>query len=464
MSPPNINSETTVRTRKRRTVIQSLLLGPLMGGTLIHLWDFTVLNRYSNNQHANDVIYAAEFAPQIDDRRRQRTVVLGEVIDRSSRDNFSDLSVAEKLHSRDRQSDERRNNAFMSTRDNIVYNLTDVSDDQDDCVPMHSWQTSHHPMCNYLHEIDFLSNFRSGDLEYIDSGGFNDLFHYIHHNHNASIDSLTVTPVTTELAIKILSLETRTYSPHNYQIVRQDAVIQERLTSSPYIFPIYGYCGFALVLPYVAGGTLSSNLRKWRKGELQITSRQRLMYALDMAKGLRDLHNIDGDDIPSVTHGDLKEQQYLIMKNGDKERLQRLQLGDFNKGTFLSKSQSSGIPCAYNTNPGHADKVFRSPEEYAYKPQTAATDVWALGSLMFYLLTGSRVWREIAETHTKKVRKYIIEGRKPEIEDKILNSKDPVDIALKKAYDMACAYDPLERATAKEVSDYLEGVWNELGY
>jgi serine/threonine protein kinase len=316
-------------------------------------------------------------------------------------------------------------------------------------------------MCNALHEMDFLSNFRTGDLEYIDSGGFNDLFHYIINDdaHASSHGSTQNNSTTiTEFAIKILSLETKSYTPHNYQIVRQDAIIQERLTSSPYIFPIYGYCGFALILPYVSGGTLSSNLRKWRKGEMDISSKQRLRYAVDMARGLRDLHDIDGDGIPSVTHGDLKEQQYLITENGG------LQLGDFNKGEFLYKSQSTGETCPYRVPPHFNDKVFRSPEEYAYKDQTAATDVWALGSLMYYLLTGARVWREIAETHTELVRRYIIQGKKPEMEERILNSRDPVDIALKKAYDMACVYEPEKRASAREISDYLEGVWEELGY
>jgi serine/threonine protein kinase len=60
--------------------------------------------------------------------------------------------------------------------------------------------------------------------------------------------------------------------------------------------------------------------------EIQLSSKQRMMYALDMARGLRDLHNIDGDGVVSATHGDLKEHQYLLKKDG------RLVLGDFNKG------------------------------------------------------------------------------------------------------------------------------------
>lgn len=83
-----------------------------------------------------------------------------------------------------------------------------------------------------------------------------------------------------------------------------------------------------MVVPFVTGGTLDDKLREWRYGEIEISSKERLRYAVDMARGLQDLHDIDGDSVPSATHGDLKEQQYLFGEDG------RLQLGDFNKGSW----------------------------------------------------------------------------------------------------------------------------------
>jgi serine/threonine protein kinase len=109
-------------------------------------------------------------------------------------------------------------------------------------------------------------------------------------------------------------------------VVRHDSVTLERLSKSPYVYDIYGYCAFALIVPYMNRGNLDDKLREWRNEEIQLSSRQRMMYALDMARGLRDLHNIDGDGVVSATHGDLKEHQYLLKKDG------RLVLGDFNKG------------------------------------------------------------------------------------------------------------------------------------
>ncbi|KAL3789347.1 hypothetical protein HJC23_006501 [Cyclotella cryptica] len=469
-----LQSETTSRyliPRRRRPPAIWLLAGPLVGGIVTHWWDLVALHRHSPlRSYPNDVIYAAEVAPQLvhhHPRHWQQSA-------RPSRSHKQTVSLdgaswTQSAHGRPSEwerSQRRSNEAARHAQDRSQDDddRHPEEDEEDDCIPMHSWQQSSHPMCNALHEVDFLSKFRNGALTYIDSGGFNDLFHLSeplldHHGPDtfANATNQTASHTTTELAIKILSY-TKPHISRNYNIVRQDAVVLERLTKSPNIFPIHGYCGFALVLPYVSGGTLSSKLRKWRKGEIQISPRQRLRYAVEMARGLRDLHDIDHDGVPSVTHGDLKEQQYLITDDGG------LQLGDFNKGQFLKKSKSTGEVCTFLPPPGYIDKVFRSPEEYAFRSQTAATDVWALGSLMFYLLTGARVWRDIAETHTEKVRRHIVQGKRPKIKQEILDSKDPVDVALRKAYNMCTVYDPDRRASAREVADYLETVWKELKY
>lgn len=95
--------------------------------------------------------------------------------------------------------------------------------------------------------------------------------------------------------------------------------------------------------------------------------------------------------------------------------------------------------------------------------QTAATDVFALGSLMYHLLTAQRLWEGmLSSKHENQVQKWIIEGKRPEIKDSVLQSRDPVDVALKAAYDMCNAYDPEKRASARKVADFLEGVWKDL--
>ena len=336
-----------------------------------------------------------------------------------------------------------------------------TSPDGGKCISMHSWHEQSYPNCNLVHELRFISALRDGDVEYIARGGINNVFHYSN------------PPLNESLALKILmyrSNQEYEYTYHDLKSVRHDSIVMERLTKSPYIFDLYGYCGFTLILPFVTGGTLDGRLKELH-GKLQpenqnntnqsnrtVDSMTQLQYAVEIAKGLRDLHDIDEDGVPSATHGDLNELQYLI-KDG------KLMLGDFNKGEFLSKSSKTGRPCTYKppyTNRLY-QKAFRSPEEYSNMQQTAATDVYALGSLLYYILTGNPVWEQyLKRKYRKKLHQWVKDGKRPEIDSKIVNSKDPSIVAIKTAYEMCTRYDPAERATAKNVSDYLEGVWQEL--
>jgi len=120
------------------------------------------------------------------------------------------------------------------------------------------------------------------------------------------------------------------YSDRNFDRVRRDGLILERLTKSPYgkrctFFPhyqdvhsstttfdvltssffcqvlnTYGFCGFDVLTPYADGGTLSSKLRKWGHGKLKLSPMTRLQYAVDAASGLAAVHDIDGEGLSSV--------------------------------------------------------------------------------------------------------------------------------------------------------------------
>lgn len=88
---------------------------------------------------------------------------------------------------------------------------------------MQEWQTTSFPNCNLIHEIDFLTKSVSNQFEYYTSGGYNDIF-YLDEKDK---------PGDPELAIKILSYGTD-YSDRNFDRVRRDSLILERLTRSPY--------------------------------------------------------------------------------------------------------------------------------------------------------------------------------------------------------------------------------------
>eukprot|EP00956_Cyclotella_meneghiniana_P020532 scaffold36344_cov56-Cyclotella_meneghiniana.AAC.5 len=313
------------------------------------------------------------------------------------------------------------------------------SSDDGECIPMHDDSKEHsHPNGNVMHELDFFSKYIDGEIKYLAHGAVNDVYRYKDE------------PTGKSLVVKI--------SESDHRTVSLDSTIMDRLTKSPHIVDVYGYCGHTLILPFAGGGTFGRKMQKWRNGEVRLDSMTRLQYALNMTRALRDLHDIHGDNVPSVIHGDLKAFQYLFDNNG------RLILGDFNKGQFLTKSSTSGKPCTYKLPRIGTMTLFRAPEEYSNMQQSAASDVFELGSLLYNLITGDHVWHEwLSSAHERKEAcQMIIDGKRPKIKRKIRENDDPVNVALMTAYDMCTRHNPEERSSAKEVSDYLENVWNEL--
>ena len=311
------------------------------------------------------------------------------------------------------------------------------------CEAMGSWQESSFPSCNQIHEVGLLYKVTIGEFHYVASGGWNDVF-------NLLDTSLGLDP---SLAMKILSPKrgikdglADKYKLRNYERVRQDAIILERLSSSKHVMDIVGYCGAVIIGPF-ADGTLEDKISKLVRRKASI---ERLKLMVDAAKGLAD---IQGDDIPSIVHGDLTSKQYMFV-NGT------LQLGDFNQAILIKRNTTSpDKACKFHRiDPDYG--VFRSPEEYSHQPQTAAVDVWALGSIIYHILTGKRVWK--SQYIKRNAEKAMIRGELPVIDDSIKNSSDPVNQALMKAFYMCYTYDPEKRPSAKQVARYLEERWSEL--
>ena len=339
--------------------------------------------------------------------------------------------------------------AWRQVEDDTNYPITEEAFPEE-CIQMSSWQSDSYPNCNFIHDMDLYTKLLSDDYRYIASGGFNDVFR-ISHNKRYSLDGLD----SEALALKVLSPGKKhrakipnklEYSEKHFDIVRQDALVLERLTKSSNVLPLYGYCGFTVAIPWSTGGTLASRLSsssEWSKGKKawkNITSTTRLKYAVDAANALAEIHDL------GVVHADLTINQYLI------DQHETLQLGDFNRGIYLRENITApGSECTFLMTENYG--TTRAPEEYMHKPQTKAVDIWSLGSILYHLLTGNKVW---GQTKKNRAQEAVALGKLPEIDQTILNSADPVDKILKQALDMCYVYDANKRSTAREVASFLQ--------
>ena len=194
----------------------------------------------------------------------------------------------------------------------------------------------------------------------------------------------------------------------------------------------------------------------------------KLRYSLDAAMGLADVHDAH------VVHGDLHADQYLIAPTDDAVGYEEdgetisLLIGDFNRGILLKKNitdspEVSDASIVYCTFVRQRGTTAQSPEEINRIPQTRASDVWSLGTVIYQVLTGHRVWRDY-DYDKDEARSLTARGdfRFNRHDRWILNSTDPVDKILRQALDMCFIFDARKRASSRDVANYLYAHWKEL--
>jgi hypothetical protein len=101
-----------------------------------------------------------------------------------------------------------------------------------------------------------------------------------------------------------------------------------------------------------------------------------VLKATQASIGLAALHNVDKEGRASIAHTDISPSQFIQIDGIYK-------LNDFNRARFLRWNDEKDKACPYSVgkNPGKN----RSPEEYAYKPQSEKVSTWRR-SIFFYRL------------------------------------------------------------------------------
>ena len=116
---------------------------------------------------------------------------------------------------------------------------------------------------------------------------------------------------------------------------------------------------------------------------------------------------------------------------------------------FWNNEEDVACPFYVGNNPGK----FRSPEEYLYLGESEKIDIYSMGNVFYSLLTGK--W-PFEDRKTKEAQKLIKKNERPPIDQEIRDSDDPLDVALLKALERCWEQDPIERASAREIEQFLE--------
>lgn len=129
-----------------------------------------------------------------------------------------------------------------------------------------------------------------------------------------------------------------------------------------------------LIMEYVAGETARQRVE--RKGPLQIA--EALQIAYEASLGLGEAHRI------GIIHRDIKPDNLLISTRG------QVKVADLGLAKPAVGSGTSALSMAGQVM---GTPPYMPPEQWGEGTVTAASDVWAMGALLYYLLAGKEAIR-----------------------------------------------------------------------
>ena len=233
---------------------------------------------------------------------------------------------------------------------------------------------------------------------------------------------------------------------------RVDAVAMERLTSSPHVINIFGFCGHSVISEYADGSRVGELADKAKKTPLE-----RLRIASDIAHGLADVHGIDGDGNATFVHLDVNPANVVSVGG-------TLKLNDFNIGIIRRWNTTSNSPCGFPTQ--YPNPQWRSPEEALNSQNlTEKVDVFSMGHIFFRLVCGHEPWNKLepgGKPLKEDINEKVKKGVHPFIPDHVTNSENPEVIAIRDAMMDCYTFDPVKRPSARSIANRLDEVLKNL--
>ncbi len=189
-----------------------------------------------------------------------------------------------------------------------------------------------------------------------------------------------------EVAIKVILAQIADREGFQARFEREAQVVAS--LEHPNIVSIYDFASEGhltyLVMQYVGGGTLREQLRNKRP----LTPSRAIHYAIQMARALHHAHQ------RGIVHRDVKPQNMLVSSTDSNHLL----LSDFGIAKIYQGGEDSAIAemptsASNDSSLTNVDQIigtadYMSPEQARGKPVDARTDVYALGVVLYQMLTG----------------------------------------------------------------------------
>lgn len=292
---------------------------------------------------------------------------------------------------------------------------------------------------------------------------------------------------------------THRYEEKYYEDTRVDAVAMERLTASPYIINIYGFCGLTVVQEY--GG---KDLTKALAGG-NMSSFSKLKLAKQVAEGLYHIHSVRDSDrdflndvskplrktnLHQVTlvHNDINLANLLFTVDN------RPMLNDFNIAKLVMRHNITGEMCPFYSH--FPNPQWKAPEEQViddgndesddvaidntvrqiYQSDTSfpivneKVDIYALGNVYYRLLTGLNPWRppkadrlsDSDKSFVAKMKK--LHGATPPVPSDIKHhaQNDPALQTILDVMNLCYDYHPADRPSAYEIVQLFDDAIKRL--
>lgn len=157
--------------------------------------------------------------------------------------------------------------------------------------------------------------------------------------------------------------------------IEREASIYRLLGPHPRLVPMLGHTSEGLSLEYMESG----NVKEYVREHQDVPMEQRLKWAREAAEGLELLHS------HGIIHCDTKPRNFLLDGNLN------LKITDF-----------SGSSCQGAKSNACESSRFYLPRDWR-EPSTVRTDLFALGSTIYEILTGTSPYEELASQEVEKL-------------------------------------------------------------